>query len=1005
MKVSVTEKLQPKRVSTNAKVAAGVSKKAPSHRAALTATSNGKPAYQTLSNLSVTVKTNIEAALRLPNGLLIAGWVFDPDELVRNFCVFDKNTNTTTHVFDECSGSHLYRLYRPDVSSAQSGVFSRGDDHGFLAYVAIGSAEAPLFALALKSGVLAVVDHPIDRTAQEAAAHLRPGLSILVDSLRKMATEIPEVAEFVADHLVLPELSDQEQTDAHEDAAADPGKTARTKITDPGGVAPAIHLSGSAGGVKVNVELALDISSGLLVIGWIWDPKHMLKDWGLGSGEGQPVYRSTAPRKQGVFYRQTLRPDVGTSHGGDSGEEDWCGFVVYVSKSGKEINSLVVRTKSAESIVLPLEVSTDLWGNWGKLESIWTHSGAALRQMALTVLPEKHAMREWLDDFAASQWSTHGSLPLVVVEKSGVTEGSILLLQGWISLLPADIESLELWHGAEHQDLLPSLIKSPRPDLIAKLSLGPEARPGYVSLSPVSNDWQGSCRVKLKARDGRMQIVVLRVTPIAPHVLIGTLVETWDDTDIIQAQIALIEQGSDVAKRMPHLYEQAFKMRYGEPKTFAENPLLGMAAVDRSFPLNEGGLLVFGWQFSWHDKPRAIYVRSPQGDRIKIDSRMYALSRIDVRQTFAARFPDMPEASGFVVHVPLPTSPGALRMLEFDFGEAGKIWKKIPTDNPVNGGVALVKEILQWIPAPERIGPRLGTLLGECIGPAVERVVAAGNVLNTALPMQRQFGALPAKPVASVVVPLYGRYDFLRHQVAHFVDDPDFQNIDLIYVVDDPNIEQETLALAARVHALFGVPFRVVSYGHNRGFGGANNIGAACATAPLLVFLNSDVMPIAPGWVSGLAAALNTLPSASMVAPLLLYHDGMVQHAGMTSGVSADIDGLLVNRHPGKGLPWAGGEAARTVELLTAACFMMRTEDFRTVGGFDESFIVGDYEDSDLCRRLAGKDGLLYLLPQFKLWHLERQSQAIGATISQRMLITIMNGMRYSKRYAAQKEA
>jgi GT2 family glycosyltransferase len=244
----------------------------------------------------------------------------------------------------------------------------------------------------------------------------------------------------------------------------------------------------------------------------------------------------------------------------------------------------------------------------------------------------------------------------------------------------------------------------------------------------------------------------------------------------------------------------------------------------------------------------------------------------------------------------------------------------------------------------------------------------------------------------------------LRHQIAHFVDDADFHNIDLIYVLDDPTIEHETLFTAARVHALFGLPFRVVSYDCNLGFGGANNVGAQHATAQNLVLLNSDILPMAPGWVSGLANALKTLRSAKAVAPLLLFHDGMVQHAGMTSGPSADIDGLLVNRHPGKGLPWAGGEAPRKVDLLTAACVMLRTEDYLKAGGLDESYIVGDYEDSDLCQRLKGKDGLLYMVPKYKLWHLERQSQALGSGVSQRMLITIMNGMRYSNSQAVRKE-
>ena len=40
----------------------------------------------------------------------------------------------------------------------------------------------------------------------------------------------------------------------------------------------------------------------------------------------------------------------------------------------------------------------------------------------------------------------------------------------------------------------------------------------------------------------------------------------------------------------------------------------------------------------------------------------------------------------------------------------------------------------------------------------------------------------PPSPDVSVIVPLYGRCDFLRYQLAHFADDPDFARVDLIYV-------------------------------------------------------------------------------------------------------------------------------------------------------------------------------------------------------------------------------
>ena len=104
------------------------------------------------------------------------------------------------------------------------------------------------------------------------------------------------------------------------------------------------------------------------------------------------------------------------------------------------------------------------------------------------------------------------------------------------------------------------------------------------------------------------------------------------------------------------------------------------------------------------------------------------------------------------------------------------------------------------------------------------------------------------------------------------------------------------------------MPFRVVHYGQNLGFAGANNVGAQLARAPLLLLLNSDVIPTAHGWISDAGARLcSRFPAAGAVGPLLLFADGSVQHAGMRPLVDPALPGFIWNSHPGKGAPWRGG--------------------------------------------------------------------------------------------------
>lgn len=254
------------------------------------------------------------------------------------------------------------------------------------------------------------------------------------------------------------------------------------------------------------------------------------------------------------------------------------------------------------------------------------------------------------------------------------------------------------------------------------------------------------------------------------------------------------------------------------------------------------------------------------------------------------------------------------------------------------------------------------------------------------------------QPRLSVVVPLYGRHDWIRHQMAQFAQDPEFRNIDLVYVVDDPAIQHGTLDLAAVCHNTFGVSFRVLWYNRNLGYAGANNVAADFARGDALLLMNSDVLPTSPGWSGKLLCALDELPQAGAVAPLLLFADKTVQHAGMVPQRSPMFPGFLLNDHPGRGLIWRGQSAPSEHPLLTAACLMLRKADFQEVGGFDDGYLVGDFEDSDLCLSLRKRGKRMWLVPEVTLWHLERQSQNPPHVAAFRQLLTLFNSWRYERK-------
>ena len=299
--------------------------------------------------------------------------------------------------------------------------------------------------------------------------------------------------------------------------------------------------------------------------------------------------------------------------------------------------------------------------------------------------------------------------------------------------------------------------------------------------------------------------------------------------------------------------------------------------------------------------------------------------------------------------------------------------------------------------------PDLSALMDRQIGPAVE-VAWAARHKPVPKPVVRSYGTQPTNPSLSILVPLYGRHDFADYQLALFADDPDFQTVELIYVVDDPAILGGFRSACPDLYCTFLVPFVLASPCANLGFAGANNFGAEIARGQYLLFLNSDVLPKRPLWASDLLRIYRSLQSPGMLGAKLLYEDGSIQHAGMAFRRYSAWSDMWINDHPLKGQSPFGLSGVTEVDAVTAACAVMETALYRKLGGFSEDYIVGDFEDSDLCLRASSAGRRNYVALDVEMYHLERQSQTwIGDSIL-RTNLTLYNCWLQNSRWAEQIE-
>jgi GT2 family glycosyltransferase len=294
-------------------------------------------------------------------------------------------------------------------------------------------------------------------------------------------------------------------------------------------------------------------------------------------------------------------------------------------------------------------------------------------------------------------------------------------------------------------------------------------------------------------------------------------------------------------------------------------------------------------------------------------------------------------------------------------------------------------------------------LLDTQVGPAVQKVWAERRKVVRPVTSER-FGPAVRDPAVSVIVPLFGRYDFAEYQLAQFADDADFQGLELLYFVDDPGIYDEFRAQCDGLYQLYRVPFTLAFAGANLGFAGANNAAARIAGGKHLLLLNSDVLPKYPGWVSELLALYGTLKKPGCLGVKLLYEDGSVQHAGMTFRRHAPWGNLWINDHPHKGQSAEGLSGLHQVEAVTAACLLLKAELYRDLGGLSEDYVIGDFEDSDLCLRAASLGLTNWVSLDTELYHLERQSQARIGDAEWRTNLTLFNCWQHSRRWASHLE-
>lgn len=239
-----------------------------------------------------------------------------------------------------------------------------------------------------------------------------------------------------------------------------------------------------------------------------------------------------------------------------------------------------------------------------------------------------------------------------------------------------------------------------------------------------------------------------------------------------------------------------------------------------------------------------------------------------------------------------------------------------------------------------------------------------------------------AKIDVSVIVPLYNSKNAVKDQILRWVHDDDLK-VEIIYVDDRCPQSSKTAVFQSwnkrRDKHKFLV--KLICSHQNRGFGGANNLGAHFAKGKYLIFLNSDTI-VTPNWIRPMIEVLED-ESVGMVGNLQLKEGGR-WHGTIDSAGSLWSWEHMNFMHLGRHIYPNGKLLKRPIdlykcppallkleerEMVTGCCFAMRRETYEEVGGFNHNYRVGYWEDSELCLTLRARGYKIMFQPESIIYH------------------------------------
>jgi GT2 family glycosyltransferase len=162
---------------------------------------------------------------------------------------------------------------------------------------------------------------------------------------------------------------------------------------------------------------------------------------------------------------------------------------------------------------------------------------------------------------------------------------------------------------------------------------------------------------------------------------------------------------------------------------------------------------------------------------------------------------------------------------------------------------------------------------------------------------------------------------------------------------------------------------RVIYNAENRGFSGGNNDGLAVARGDHVVFLNNDVI-VTDGWLDGLLDPFARMPGIGVTAPRSNMVVGHQQLPDVKYDSETAMAAFAAKRRE------EFGECGYFADRAIGLCLCVSRTVLDQIGGFDERFALGNFEDDDFCLRVRAAGYTIFVCDDVFIHHFGSRSFA-----------------------------